>query len=121
MMSSSEGRREGEQREKVCGYEVVCVCVCVCIRVRLHIITRPHPQTHENSAQRTMYYARSFSKRVDLNEIEEEKTRMTMERAREGSDDNLIPFSDALGDAEAGGIEADDNQVSEAFGIPCML
>jgi len=47
---------------------------------------------------------------------------MTRERAREGSDDNLIPFfSDALGDAEAGGIEADDNQVSEAFGIPCML
>jgi hypothetical protein len=59
---------------------------------------------------------------VDFKEIEEKKTRMTMERAREGSDDNLIPFfSDALGDAEAGGIEADDSQVSEAFGIPCML
>ena len=102
-----EGGRESKERRFVVMRS--CVCVCVCIRVRLHIITRPHPQTHENSAQRTMYYARSFSKRVDLNEIEEEKTRMTMERAREGSD------------AEAGGIEADDNQVSEAFGIPCML
>ena len=104
---------------------VRCVCVCVCICVRLYAITRPHPQSYGNSTERTMY-ARLYSKKKDLKEIEEKGTRMTMERLRgtEGSDDNLISFPAALADVEAGGIEADGNKVSEAAGMfrrPALL
>ncbi len=51
-----------------------------------------------------------------MEEIKVKEARMTLERSRgtERSDDNLVPIPAALADVEAGGMQADGIEVSEA-------